>query len=37
MNVCDNIGEHMIGNVYVKVNYFIEIDVRKTLFYQICN
>ena len=21
MNVCDNIGEHMIGNVYIKVNY----------------
>lgn len=23
MNVCDNLGDHLIGNVYVKVRYFL--------------
>ncbi len=30
MNVCDNIGEHMIGNVYIKVNPTMWCDVFKT-------
>lgn len=21
MNVCDNLGDHLVGNVYIKVNY----------------
>ena len=23
MNVCDNLGDHLVGNVYVKVNIMI--------------
>lgn len=23
MNVCDNLGDHLLGNVYVKVGFFI--------------
>lgn len=26
MNVCDNLGDHLVGNVYVKVNIYIYID-----------
>ena len=22
MNVCDNLGDHLVGNVYIKVSYF---------------
>ena len=24
MNVCDNLGDHLVGNIYVKVNYIKE-------------
>jgi len=23
MNVCDNLGDHLVGNVYVKVNIYL--------------
>ena len=29
VNVCDNIGEHLIGNVYVK--YYQELDAEKAV------
>jgi len=25
MNVCDNLGDHLVGNIYVKVNYIKEL------------
>lgn len=26
MNVCDNLGDHLVGNVYVKVRWIAVID-----------
>lgn len=33
MNVCDNLGDHLVGNVYIKVNERVKlffINIRKT-------
>lgn len=27
MNVCDNLGDHLVGNVYVKVGVTYQIDI----------
>ena len=27
MNVCDNLGDHLVGNVYIKVSVFFLINV----------
>ena len=24
MNICDNLGDHLVGNVYIKVNLLIQ-------------
>lgn len=29
MNVCDNLGDHLVGNVYIKFRY--ETDAEKVL------
>ena len=31
MNVCDNLGDHLVGNVYVKVNSHISLCVVNTI------
>lgn len=30
MNVCDNTGEHMLGNVYIKVSQIFEVEYTYT-------
>ena len=32
MNVCDNLGDHLVGNVYVKVGAELELSVLLAIF-----
>ena len=38
MNVCDNVGEHLVGNIYIKYRYEEDagkaVDHLNTRFYQ---
>lgn len=33
MNVCDNLGDHLVGNVYIKVSKFTLLSYNNTSFY----
>lgn len=33
MNVCDNLGDHLVGNVYIKVRCEWEIEINAAKFF----
>ena len=34
MNVCDNLGDHLVGNVYIKVNMFVRVRMCVCMYSQ---
>lgn len=34
MNVCDNLGDHLVGNVYIKVGWLVFISVKCVFYVQ---
>lgn len=32
MNVCDNLGDHLVGNVYIKVKLISNVNLFKCIF-----